>query len=149
MIKIKATKEDYELYQVDKNGYVVLNKNGSKRKKRGGSRPNAGPKEIEIDWEVVEAMYKIGATDQEVADALGISNSTLRRREDFVTFKAKAKAQSKIKLRQNLYRASNDGDTKATIFLAKNVLGMSDKVENTNLNTDVNIQFISSDDLEE
>lgn len=62
----------------------------------------------------------------EIASKLGISVDTLTR--NYAEFLDKGRQSGKIKLRQAMFASAIDkGNVVAQIFLAKNILGMSDK----------------------
>lgn len=75
-----------------------------------------------------EEVYKlagIGCTDTEIAAFFGITESTLR--YNFSDFLAKGRQWLKTRLRLNMFRAADNLQPAVMIFLAKNILGMSDQ----------------------
>jgi len=99
-------------------------------------------KKIQIDWEIVDELCKIQCTGEEIADVLGCSYDTLERRckevhktacADYIKKKA---AGGKSSLRRMQYKAAEGGNATMLIWLGKQYLGQSDKVESK---SDVNL----------
>ena len=68
----------------------------------------------------------------EIAGVLGISQRTLKR--NFANFIEENKEKGKASLRKKMWdKAIKKDNTNMQIFLSKNVLGMSDKVQQTNV----------------
>tara|TARA_R100001594_G_scaffold21523_1_gene41444 strand:- start:1849 stop:2253 length:405 start_codon:yes stop_codon:yes gene_type:complete len=83
-------------------------------------------KKIDIDGEKVRLLASFGCTYIDIGKYYQCDESTIRKR-----FKAEFEAGQedlKLSLRKNLIKMSlEDQNTAASIFLAKNYLGMSDK----------------------
>ena len=88
-----------------------------------------------IDMDVVEKLASEGCTVAEIAAHFSVHQSTLYRRKKFKETYERGLEKCKLSVRRALYKKGViNGDTKALIFLAKNMLGMSDnpqKEENT------------------
>ena len=88
-----------------------------------------------IDMDVVEKLASEGCTVDEIAAYFNVNKSTLYRRKKFKETYERGLEKCKLSVRRALYKKGViNGDTKALIFLAKNMLGMSDnpqKEENT------------------
>lgn len=84
--------------------------------------------EIEIDPEQVEKMAMIGCTVVDIALVLGCSTDTIHRR--FAAEVAKGKGKQRTRLRQLMWASAEKGNITMQIFLSKQYLGFSDKVEN-------------------
>jgi len=100
---------------------------------KGGKRPRAGRKPVNIDLEQVEKLAAIQCTEAEIASVLGVSVRTIERRKqhsDFAEAMERGKARGRVSLRRNLWSLANKGQPAANIFLAKNILGMKDYVAN-------------------
>ena len=100
---------------------------------KGGKRPMAGRKPVNIDLEQVEKLAAIQCTEAEIASVLGVSERTIERRKqqpDFAEAMARGKARGRVSLRRNLWSLANKGQPAANIFLAKNLLGYKDYVAN-------------------
>jgi predicted transcriptional regulator len=82
-------------------------------------------KRIEIDPNHVEAYAKLGAPVSEIAAALGVRESTLRRR--FKKELAKYRAQRRLRLRQFQWNSAEKGSVPMQIFLGKHELGQGDE----------------------
>ena len=94
----------------------------------------ARPK-INIDMNKVEKLASQGCTVEEIAAHFNVNRSTLYRRANFKKIYAQGVEKCKMSVRRALFKKGvESGDTKALIFLAKNILGMSEnpqKEENT------------------
>jgi hypothetical protein len=100
---------------------------------KGGKRPKAGRKPVNIDLEQVEKLAAIQCTEVEIASVLGVSERTIERRKqqpDFAEAMARGKARGRVSLRRNLWSLANKGQPAANIFLAKNLLGYKDYFAN-------------------
>jgi transcriptional regulator with XRE-family HTH domain len=79
----------------------------------------------EIDLDKVEELASLGLSEQQIADSLGISRSTLsRRKNDNETFdtalrKGKAKAKAIVKASSALMTQIEKGSLRAIIFYLK------------------------------
>ena len=88
---------------------------------------------VKIDVVELEKLYSMQCTDEEVAAFLGISSRTLARRKQVKKHAEvidRAKAKGKVSVRRALFRLAANGNIAAAIFLAKNLLGMRDVVNN-------------------
>ena len=81
-------------------------------------------KRIEIDPNRVEAYAKLGAPVSEIAAALGVRESTLRRR--FQKELARYRAQRRLRLRQFQWNSAEKGSVPMQIFLGKHELGQGE-----------------------
>ncbi len=100
---------------------------------KGGKRPKAGRKRVNIDLDQVEKLAAIQCTEAEIASVLGVSERTIERRKqqpDFAEAMARGKARGRVSLRRNLWTLANKGQPAANIFLAKNLLGYKDYIAN-------------------
>lgn len=88
---------------------------------------------IQIDLEQVERLAAIGLNEQQVADSLGISQSTLGNRKkdscDFYDALKRGQAKGIATVANNLFTQSKEGNVSAGIFFMKNRAGWSDKLE--------------------
>lgn len=86
----------------------------------------ARPRKV-IDMDMVEKLASEGCTVDEIAAYFHVNKSTLYRRKKFKEMYERGLEKCKLSVRRALYKkAVTSGDTKALIFLAKNLLGMSD-----------------------
>ncbi|MEM4359752.1 MAG: hypothetical protein QXT45_04430 [Candidatus Bilamarchaeaceae archaeon] len=125
-------------FEPDQSGLFVT-KSGRVRRRKKSLPQNAG--------ELIRNLLKIHCTLHEVSAFFEVHHSTIEefcRREFGVSFSEvsqRFQAQGKISLRRQLWRkAVEDNDLKAQIFLAKNYLGMADRVEFRG--DDGNYQFV-------
>ena len=77
----------------------------------------------EIDLNKVEELASLGLSEQQIADSLGISRSTLSRRkndnETFDTALRKGKAKAIVKVSSALMQQVEKGSLRAIIFYLK------------------------------
>lgn len=86
----------------------------------------ARPK-LEIDSKVVETLAKVGATNCEIADHFCCNETTIRTR--FSEILTKARADRRIKLREFQWRSAEKGNVTMQIWLGKQELGQTEKIE--------------------
>ena len=86
-----------------------------------------GRPKLDIDEKVVESLAKVGATNCEIADHFGCDETTIRDR--FTELLRKTRATRKIKLRELQLNLAHTGNLGMLIWLGKQYLGQSDKVE--------------------
>jgi IS30 family transposase len=95
----------------------------------------ARPKK-KIDMNIVEQLASEGCTVAEIASHFGVHQSTLYRRKKFKEVYERGLEKCKLSVRRALYKKGvTNGDTKALIFLAKNLLDMSDNPQKDDGNT--------------
>ena len=100
--------------------------NKAEKKKQMG-RPQKS-----IDEKILANLSQIGCTQEEIGSIVGISARTLQRR--FADLLEINKNKGKASLRKKMYdKAVKKDNTMMQIFLSKNMLGMSDKVQQTNV----------------
>jgi hypothetical protein len=89
--------------------------------------------EANIDLVELEKLCTMQCTDEEVAAFFGVSTRTIERRRKVERFREimdNAKAKGRISVRRSLFRLAANGNIAAAIFLAKNLLGYRDVVNN-------------------
>jgi len=90
-----------------------------------------------IDWKKVDGMLHIQCTGEEIASVLMIDYDTLQKyckihhKMPFSDYSALKRLGGKASLRRNQWKMSEKVPAMA-IFLGKNMLGQSDRIENTN-----------------
>lgn len=98
---------------------------------------------IEIDWKKVESMCAIHCTQVEIAAILGINIDTLADSVktnfgiSFSEYYSQKSSGGKMSLRRKQYTQAMEGNVTMQIWLGKQWLGQSDKMESkqeTNLN---------------
>ena len=99
----------------------------------------------EIDYEMVEKLARIMATQEEIATFFDVSVRTLQRRKEFCRAYKKGLDHGKMSLRRYQYAMAQTNPTMA-IWLGKQYLGQRDKVQT---NTQTNITFSSEEKLED
>lgn len=93
------------------------------------------PKKV-IDYETVEKLACMFCTEEEIASFLDISVRTLQKDAEFLRIYKKGLDYAKMSLRRKQYKLADKHPAMA-IFLGKQYLGQTDKVENqVNLNND-------------
>lgn len=92
------------------------------------ARPRAN-----IDLVELEKLCTLQCTDEEVASFFGVNKRTIERRRKEAKFRDimdNSKAKGRVSVRRALFRLANNGNVAAAIFLAKNLLGYRDVVNN-------------------
>lgn len=90
-----------------------------------------------IDWKIVDGLVGIQCTKREICEVLGISEDTLSRRcqgEHGVTFAvyfAQKGASGRRSLRAKQYEIAMSGNVTMLIWLGKQYLNQTDKVESS------------------
>ena len=85
---------------------------------------------LDIDPEQVQKLAKYGCSNVTIADFFGCSEGTIRTR--FYESLAKGRADRKITLHQRQYEAADHGNIAMLIWLGKQDLGQSEKIETKN-----------------
>jgi len=80
-----------------------------------------------IDRDLVYKLACIQCSDQEIAEVVGTSAASLRKR--FNSILEKGKQEGKKSLRRAMWEKAINGDTRVQIFLSKQYLGMRDTPE--------------------
>lgn len=101
--------------------------------KRSQGRPKA-----EIDWNQVGKLLEAGGSAVGIAAMIGITEDTLYNRcksdlnQDFSAFRQQKLAKGDELLRSKQFQVAMSGDKTMLIWLGKNRLGQTDKIENKN-----------------
>jgi len=98
----------------------------------------ARPK-IKIDANDLLKLAVLHCTNQEIADFFECSKDTIERR--FAAILKKGRAQGKIKLRRAQWQSVDKGNVVAQIWLGKQILGQTEKIEQS-LDADINHEVI-------
>lgn len=80
-----------------------------------------------IDRDLVFRLACIQCSDQEIAEVVGTSVDTLRKR--FGKILEQGKQEGRQSLRRAMYEKAMNGDSRLQIFLSKQYLGMRDTPE--------------------
>lgn len=95
---------------------------------------------------LVESMARIMCTEEEIAELLNTSLDTLLNADNKELFRSainRGKANGKQSLRREQYKLAMKGNVKMLIWLGKQVLGQTDKLDtNTNINADENFKLM-------
>jgi hypothetical protein len=98
----------------------------------GGARKGTGPKPKEIDLKVLEALRRVGATQAEIAAQFDMTENAFEKRKaksrDIQEIMEYAAARGNLSLRRRLHIRAHEGSDACLIFLAKNCLGLTDRV---------------------
>lgn len=87
------------------------------------------------EWKIIENLCAIMCTGEEIASVLNVSYDTLERRvrekykTSFAEYIKKHSAKGRTSLRRMQYRTAESGNATMQIWLGKQYLGQSDKVE--------------------
>ena len=87
----------------------------------------ARPKKYNIDTKEVEKLASFGCTNTEIASFFGCSSDLIEK--SYSEFLTKGRDKGKIRLRQLQMRSAERGNVAMLIWLGKNMLGQSDRVE--------------------
>lgn len=99
-----------------------------------------------IDMDMVEKLASEGCTVAEIAAHFGVHQSTLYRRKKFKEVYERGLEKCKLSVRRALYKKGvTNGDTRALIFLAKNMLGMSDNPQQQDTSQEQVIRVVLED----
>jgi hypothetical protein len=77
----------------------------------------------------VEELAALGCSDRDISNFFGIKEDTLR--YNFADNLIKGREELKISLRRSMLRTAHSGNAAVLIFLAKNLLSMSDNPINS------------------
>jgi len=91
----------------------------------------ARPKKYNIDNKQILKLARLGCTNIEIADFFGCDESLIR--HSYSEFLIKGRSEQKMRLRQLQWNSAERGNIVMQIFLGKNLLGQTDKIETTNL----------------
>ena len=91
----------------------------------------ARPKKYNIDTEEGYKLASFGCSNVEIADFYGCDESLIRK--SYSEYTRKGRASGKTRLRQLQWDSAEAGNVTMQIFLGKNMLGLQDKIEQTEL----------------
>ena len=101
----------------------------------------ARPKKV-INIETVESLAGINCTVEEIATVVGCSKDTLERR--YATNIKRGRENGRSSLRRMMYAKAKEGNVTMMIWLSKQLLGYTDKVEQKNEHSGANGSPIQS-----
>ena len=112
-------------------------------------RPNAGRKAIFIDWEKVDNMAAIHCTGPEIAAVLGVSEDTMTRatkrekKMKFAEYIEQKRGKGRASLRHRQWQAADAGDKTMLVWLGKNWLDQTDKMQQeTNIKEESTVIYL-------
>lgn len=88
----------------------------------------------DIDLRLLREVAKLQCTDEEIAGFFKVSVDTITRRKKnpkFAQVLEQARAVGRQSVRRHMFKMAQHGNAACAIFLAKNLLGYSDKFEHT------------------
>ncbi len=94
-----------------------------------------GPKVIDLNWEEFDKLCGIQCTLKEISSWFDCSEDTIERRVKeysglkFADYYAQKRGKGLISLRRKQYEVAMSGDKTLLIWLGKQYLGQSDKIE--------------------
>jgi len=110
----------------------------------------AGRPKKEINYEMVKKLANIHCTQKEIASVLDLSVKTLQRDEEFCRIYNKGIEEGKSALRRMQWRSAEAGSDRMLIFLGKQYLGQSNKMDMQIADTTSMDELIKSiDDMKE
>lgn len=86
-----------------------------------------GRPRTEISEEAVELAASLGAPNTEIADFFGVTEAVIRKR--FSEILLKGRAARRMKLREFQWKAAERGNTAMLIWLGKQDLGQTEKIQ--------------------
>ena len=89
----------------------------------------ARPKKYNIDKKQVQNLARLGCTNIEIAEFFGCSADLIEK--SYSEFTTKGRSEQKLRLRQLQWALAEKGNIVMQIFLGKNILGQTDKIETT------------------
>ena len=96
------------------------------------TQSKVGRPKAKVDVEILKNLASIGCPTYEIASVMNVSARTLKR--NFAEIIDQYKERGKASLIKKMYdKAVKKDNTMMQIFLSKNYLGMSDKVQQTNV----------------
>jgi DNA-binding NarL/FixJ family response regulator len=141
-IKMKPLKKeqqdnDYEIISAVEEQEVDPSKTGPKPKKlvaveTYGYEVGRGLTKRVVTPEDVFKLAALGCSDKEIATWFDVKEDTLR--YNFAAIMAKGRQEMKTALRRAMFNNALNGNAALQIFLAKNMLGMSDTPNNSENN---------------
>lgn len=105
-------------------------------------KQKVGRKLIKIDEEQVEKLAAMHCTIPEIASFFNVNEKTIDRR--FAPIIRKGKEKGKIKLRRLQWRQAEEGSYSMAIWLGKQYLGQTDKVEGAGMG-DIHITVVQGE----
>lgn len=99
--------------------------------KNKGGRPK-----FKINYEEVEKLSQLHCTIAEIASFLGCHPETLSRDKKFSELYKKGMDTGKMSLRRMQFKAASAGNVTMLIWLGKQLLGQTDKMNYSGLTTD-------------
>ena len=87
----------------------------------------ARPKKYDIDPKEVEKLAQFHCTNTEIASFFGCSPDLIEK--SYSEYTRKGRDKGKIRLRKLMWEQAEKGNVVSQIFLSKNYVGMSDKME--------------------
>lgn len=104
---------------------------------------------VEIDIAEVERLAGLGLTQEEIAESLGFSERTLRRRKGVLSVLSDAmkrgRATAAKEVANALFQKAIGGDLGAIVWWEKTRRGLSDKVE-TQQSGEIKLKVVYGDD---
>ena len=103
------------------------------RPKKEETKNKVGRPKIVLDYAAIERLAGMMCTQEEIASYFDCDVRTLQRDEEFCRVYKKGLDKGKMSLRRKQYTMSDTNVTMA-IWLGKQYLGQTDKVEENNIN---------------
>lgn len=103
-------------------------------KNSGGTRKGAGRKAIPIDMKELEILCSLHATDEDIADWLGVSARTIqsrRKQPAFAVVMRRGHARGRVNIRRAQMKLLDSGNPAIAIWLGKVLLGQRDTLQIT------------------
>jgi hypothetical protein len=139
----------------------VTKKAAGAKSMHGGTRARAGRKSVSIDLAELEKLCALQCTDEDIAAFFCVTVRTIERRRQKPAFAAvmeRGRAKGRLSVRRSLFAQAGNGNTAASIFLAKNLLGYRDVRSNQHSGPDggpipiqdvLDLSRLSTEDIEQ
>lgn len=131
--KQNMRKLPFSVFDPDTGEKIEMPKKRTRKLAKDGTNKGALPIYITPEqWRTVMSVAGLGATDEEIGDAIGISYRTLidnYHNGFFQAIKKQGKNKGKLSLRRWQFKSAEEGNVTMQIWLGKNILEQKDQQE--------------------
>lgn len=97
------------------------------------NKTKRGRPKIQFDYAEIEKLAQLHCTIEEIASFFGVNSKTLSRDEKFKEIYKKGMDTGKMSLRRMQFKAASAGNVTMLIWLGKQLLGQTDKLNTSGL----------------
>lgn len=147
--KQNRRKLPFSMFDPDTGKEIQMPKKRTRKPAKDGTNRGTLPIYITPEqWRTVMAVAGLGATDEEIADAIGVSYRTLiddYHNDFFQAIKKEGQSKGKLSLRRWQFKSAEEGNVTMQIWLGKNILEQKDqqKIQQTTDDT-INVYIESA-----